>query len=133
MPNKIEAMSSVMEAVSSKLEEHGASQSAIFACTLALEELVTNIIKYGYDDADEHQIDVQLSINGGGFELTIVDDGHEFDPFQAPEPDINAPLEERGIGGLGIHFVRNLLDRYQYVRQDNRNIVTVGKALQEVG
>ena len=131
MPNNIEAMTPISEAITSKLEERGASQSAIFACSLALEELVTNIIKYGYDDDLEHEIDIELRVGDTDFELQITDDGHEFDPFQAPEPDIDAPLEERSIGGLGIHFVRNLVDRYQYSRQNEKNVVTIGKALHE--
>ena len=133
MPNTIEAITPVSEAITSKLEEHGASQSAIFACSLALEELVTNIIKYGYDDDQEHQIDIELRVGDTDFELQITDDGHEFDPFQAPEPDINAPLEERSIGGLGLYFVRNLMDRYQYSRLDGKNIVMVAKTLSETG
>lgn len=111
------------------LEEHGASGPAVFAANLAIEELVTNIVKYGYDDTDEHQIAVRLAIADGVLELQIQDDGHEFNPFDQPVPDTSLAAEERDIGGLGIHFIRNMLDSYRHEHRDGCNIVTVTKKL----
>lgn len=111
------------------LEEHGASGPVVFAANLAIEELVTNIVKYGYDDSDEHQIAVRLAIVEGIMELQIQDDGHDFNPFDQPVPDTSLAAEERDIGGLGIHFIRNMLDSYRHERRDGRNVVTVTKKL----
>lgn len=117
------------EAITEFLEQHAGSAETIFATNLAIEELVTNIIKYGYDDKEAHEIDIQLSVQDGSVHIEIRDDGHEFDPFDHPEPDTSLPAEERDIGGLGIHFVRNMLDSYNYRRVDGQNIVTLVKKL----
>lgn len=109
------------------LESQGAPPDVVFAADLAIEELVTNIIKYGYDDTASHEILVHLSLPEGNLVIRIEDDGHEFDPFDRPAPDIHAPIEEREIGGLGIHFVKNLLDTCEYRRANDRNIVTLTK------
>lgn len=129
MLNELDALAPVTEAVLGLLEQHNASPGATFACNLALEELITNIIKYGYDNEDPHQIAIRLIVDATHFELQITDDGHPFNPFDRPEPDTTLPIEEREIGGLGIHFIRNLLDTWHYERCDDRNIVTVRKAM----
>jgi len=129
MPNELGALEPLIERVVALLERCGADASAVFAANLALEELITNIIKYGYDDAERHVIRVRAEIDFGRFLLRISDDGHPFNPFDQPTPDTSLPIEERPIGGLGIHFVRNLLDEYRHEWRDGRNVVTVGKAL----
>ncbi len=130
MPNRFEALNPLMERITARLEAHGANAGAVYAANLALEELITNILKYGYDDAGEHRITVDLCVADGRFALTLADDGHPFDPFAQAAPDTSLPLEERPIGGLGIHFVRNLLDECRYEWRDGKNLVTVSKALQ---
>lgn len=111
------------------LEENAASAEAVFAANLAIEELVTNIIKYGYDDKEQHLIEMTLALENNVLSIEIRDDGHEFDPFDRPEPDTNLPAAERDIGGLGIHFVRKMLDSCAYHRRDGVNVVTVTKNL----
>lgn len=119
----------ISEAVTEFLESQTGSIDAIFAANLAIEELVTNIIKYGYDDQERHEISLGLSAENGSVKIEIRDDGHEFNPFDQPEPDTSLPADEREIGGLGIHFVRNMLDSYDYQRVDGQNIVTLSKKL----
>ncbi len=130
MPNRFEALSPLMESITTRLEALGANAGAVYAANLALEELITNILKYGYDDAGEHLIHVDLAVAEGRFTLTLVDDGHAFDPFAQAAPDTSLPIHERPIGGLGIHFVRNLLDECRYERREGKNVVTVSKVLQ---
>jgi sigma-B regulation protein RsbU (phosphoserine phosphatase) len=117
-----------------KLHEHlealgtdfGLSDEAVHACTLALEEVVTNIIKYGYDDEKEHSIEVTVSADvDGEIRLTIRDDGKPFNPLDAVEPDTRSPLPDRPVGGLGIHIVRKVMDDVRYERRDGRNILTL--------
>ncbi len=127
--NSFSELPALSEGATGFLEANGASAPAVFAANLAIEELVTNIVKYGYDDAGEHCIAVRLSISDGILELQIEDDGHAFNPFDQPVPDTSLAAEERDIGGLGIHFIRNMLDSYAHERRDGRNVVTVTKKL----
>jgi serine/threonine-protein kinase RsbW len=127
LQNDFSELPATAEKVAEFLESQGASPDIIFAADLAIEEIVTNIIKYGYDDSGSHEILVRLSLPNGELKLEIEDGGHEFDPFDRPAPNIHASIEEREIGGLGIHFVKNLLDSCEYRRAGDRNIVTLTK------
>lgn len=129
MRNDFAELSTVADATTKFLEGNGAGPEVVFAANLAIEELVTNIIKYGYDDKDAHEIVIGLALRDGALHIEISDDGHEFNPFDQPEPDTTLPAEEREIGGLGIHFVRNMLDSCAYHREDGKNLVTITKKL----
>lgn len=96
---------------------------------MALDEMVSNSIKYGYDDAGQHEIAVSFSILDGILEAQIVDDGHEFDPFSQDEPDTTLGIEEREIGGLGLLLVKQLTDEHSYERRDGKNYVKIRKRL----
>lgn len=105
------------------LEDSGLCPEAVYRANLGLEELLTNIIKYGYDDEAEHRIAVRLEARPEALRLAIEDDGHRFDPRLAPAPRLDRPLSERRAGGLGIHLVLAMMDRVDYRRQDNRNVL----------
>jgi serine/threonine-protein kinase RsbW len=95
---------------------------------IAVEELVTNIVKYGYGPAAEPgRAGLTLSLDGDRLTLEIVDDSHEFDPFAAPDPDLDAPIEERRVGGLGLYLVKTLMDRALYRRDGARNVVEISR------
>ena len=125
--NDLRGISSAAARIDAFCAAHGLSPGIRFDVTLAIEELVTNTIGYGYDDGGEHSIDVVLRIEGDTLTVEIADDGRAFDPLQAPEPDLRAPLEERAVGGLGIYLVRKTMDGVAYRRQDGRNVVTLTK------
>ena len=125
--NDLRGISSAAARIDAFCAAHGLSPGIRFDVTLAVEELVTNTIGYGYDDGGEHSIDVVLRIEGDTLTVEIADDGRAFDPLQAPEPDLGAPLEERAVGGLGIYLVRKTMDGVAYRRQDGRNVVTLTK------
>ncbi len=93
--------------------------------TLILEELASNVVKYGFDDDTRHDIEISLWREDESFCALMVDDGRPFDPLSAGEPDLDADLEERGIGGLGIHLVRNMADGLDYERTEGRNRLTI--------
>ena len=88
---------------------------------VALDEVLTNIIKYGYTDDRAHEISIRLSVQDGELVAEIEDDGRPFDPLILPEPDVKAPLRERPVGGVGIHFVRKLMNEVSYRRLADRN------------
>ena len=111
------------------LEQHQPSPQALNLVLLAIEELVTNCIKYGYDDAGEHTIMVVLSIDDKNLTMNVIDDGHPFDPLAAPAPDLFLQVEDRSIGGLGIHLLRRLADHMAYERRDGSNRLTLTKRM----
>jgi anti-sigma regulatory factor (Ser/Thr protein kinase) len=103
------------------LAEHQASTDASYLVSLAIEELVTNCIKYGYRDTAEHVIDIVLSVTDGALSVEVIDDGQPFNPLDAPPPDLSLALEKRRIGGLGLHLLRELADDVRYERRDGTN------------
>lgn len=96
---------------------------------LALEEWVVNVISYAYTDQAEHAITIRLWRDQHELLCVIDDDGRPFDPTAQAEADTTLALEHRRIGGLGIHFIRNTMDRFTYRREDGRNIVSMAKRL----
>lgn len=101
------------------------SPTARNAFDLALVEWVTNVISYAYEDAGEHWIVIRFLVGAGQARAEVEDDGREFNPLTRPPVDTNAPLEQRGIGGLGVHLVRQLMDSVAYRREADRNILTM--------
>jgi anti-sigma regulatory factor (Ser/Thr protein kinase) len=122
---------SELEPLAQELEAFGAANglpaSTVFALNLALEETVTNIISYGYDDEGPHVIEVELTVQGNVVSASVADDGRAFDPLARSTPDITAPIEEREVGGLGVLLVRKLMDEVTYARVDGRNRLTFRK------
>lgn len=98
-----------------------------FALSLALDELVTNVIVYGYDDGAEHEIVVALSMAGDTVVVEMEDDARPFDPTQGTAVDLSADPQHREIGGLGLHFVRRTMDEMVYRRSGGRNHLRMEK------
>jgi sigma-B regulation protein RsbU (phosphoserine phosphatase) len=94
---------------------------------IVLDELLNNIISYGYNDEDEHEIEIEVELRGERLILIISDDGIPFNPFKNEPVDIMVSVEEREIGGLGVHLVKTLMDEYEYNRQIDKNIITLIK------
>jgi sigma-B regulation protein RsbU (phosphoserine phosphatase) len=94
---------------------------------IVFDELLNNVISYAYKDDEEHIIVINASLRGERLVVTITDDGEPFNPFGKNPPDTMLSLEERSLGGLGIHLVKNLMDEYDYKRNVNKNIITLIK------
>ncbi|MDD2558511.1 MAG: SpoIIE family protein phosphatase [Desulfuromonadaceae bacterium] len=107
----------------------GWSDSLVTKLNLILEEWLVNVMSYAYPEGETHEIELRLWKNAEELRIEVRDSGIPFDPTIAAEPDINLPLEERGIGGLGLHFIRSNLDQWSYARVDEQNIVTMIKKL----
>ena len=123
LANRMDELPRLDREAAAFLETVGAPPAAGYAVSLALEELVTNIIKYGYDDAAGHEIGVDLAWNDGELRLTVRDDGHPFDPLSAPAPDLDLPVDERPVGGLGLHLVRQFFPEARYRREGECNVL----------
>src|SRR5262245_49078490 len=127
LKNKVSELDGLSQTLREFGQRHGLASKVIHDLNLAMEEILTNIISYGYTDNREHEVKVRLSAQLGEVSVEIEDDGQPFNPLEAPEPDITKPLEERKIGGLGIHLVRNVMDGLEYKRQGERNLLTIKK------
>ena len=123
---------SEIERLSKLIEDFGKinnlSPKIIFDVNLTLDELITNIISYGYEDEDEHEIIITIWLNENELKLKLVDDGLPFNPLTIQEPDhLTQTLDDRPIGGLGIYLVRKLMDDIDYKREKNKNILLMTK------
>ena len=96
-----------------------------YAVRLAVEELLTNCIKFTRQEPYSDDVDVLLEVGVEGILLRLEYEGPDFDPRDAPVPDVGAPLAERPLGGLGLYLVQNMVDDLEYARIDGRNRVDV--------
>ena len=99
-----------------------------FKVKLLLDELCTNVINYAHDDGEVHEFSVELVSDDESVRFEIIDSGRPFNPLvEAPEPDTGAALDDRRIGGLGVYFVKTMVDEARYRREDGRNCLTLVK------
>jgi anti-sigma regulatory factor (Ser/Thr protein kinase) len=109
----------------------GLSEKTIFRSKLALDELFTNIISYGYTNNDEHWIEITVSHENETLILRIEDEGIFFNPTENERTGLECSLEECEIGGLGIHITKHFMDDISYQRCGNKNVVTLKINLRE--
>ena len=94
---------------------------------LAVEEAVVNVINYAYPEGTEGEIFIDSATSPSALTFTITDSGKPFDPTARGEVDINAGVEERPVGGLGIHLVRKIMDVVRYERRGGKNVLILTK------
>ncbi|MEA4925229.1 MAG: LytS/YhcK type 5TM receptor domain-containing protein [Syntrophomonadaceae bacterium] len=127
LKNKIEEIPPLAQAIENFAAVHNLPEKAIFQVNLALEELLTNTISYGYAGGEEHEIIIKVVLDDETLILEIRDDGLPFNPLQIPAPDLSRDIEDRPIGGLGMHLVRNMMDELEYRREANYNVLIMTK------
>ncbi len=110
-------------------EAHGVPTRARFELQLALDEVLTNVISYAFADAGPHTIIVRFAASNGEVVIEVEDDGRPFNPLDVPTPDVAQSIEERPIGGLGIHLVRRVTDGLEYYREGDKNRLVMRKAI----
>ena len=125
--NQLSELEPLAMRVEEFVEDHGLPPKTAQEINLCLDEVVTNIVSYGYDDKNEHVIDVRIALDQGQLKIEIEDDARAFDPLQAADPDVTKPIEERSIGGLGVFFVRKLMTHTAYEREGGKNKLVLGK------
>jgi len=108
--------------------EHGLPPETVFHINLALDEIVTNVIAHGFEDCDRHEIVVRLTLDVDHVLVEVEDDGLPFNPLDAPTPNLDLDIEDRPVGGLGIHFVQSVMDGVEYCRRDGHNILRMTKS-----
>ena len=110
------------------LVSRGIAEHHTHFARLVIDEVVSNCVKYGYRDSCEHHIEIEIAHEADLLLVSIIDDGHPFNPLEHPEPDTSLPIEQREIGGLGIHLLRKMADRIEYERIEGRNRLTLLKS-----
>jgi len=101
-----------------------ATPKDLAALQLVLEEAVTNIIEHGYTDGGPHTFTIVLdATTPDRVIVTVIDDAPAYDPLARPEVDVSVPLDQRPVGGLGVHLMKRLSHAARYERRDGRNIL----------
>ncbi|MEQ8394860.1 ATP-binding protein [Thalassobaculum sp.] len=124
--SRLEELTRLAAEIEAFAETHALPPRAAMHLDLAVEEIVSNAINYGFADMAEREdaIELSLTLEGDGVDIRIADRGRPFDPLsQAPEPDTEATIEERSVGGLGIHIVKTVMTGLRYTRIDDRNVL----------
>ncbi len=110
-------------------EENALPEGVRRDLNVALDELVANSLSHGRTERDDGSVVVEVQLDQDRVTVTLTDDGTPFDPFKQAAPDTTLSVEERPIGGLGIHLVRELMDDVSYQRRDGHNVVVLVKQL----
>lgn len=127
LTNDISTIPQLSEFLDLFFEEVGIDMELCMSLNLAMEEAVVNVIDYAYPQGTSGTVDISALADGDAVAFVITDSGIPFDPTAAKEVDTTLPLEERQIGGLGIHLIRKIMDDVSYERRDNKNILTLRK------
>jgi anti-sigma regulatory factor (Ser/Thr protein kinase) len=129
LSNRLSALPAALDRLESLLSDEKLPVETIGELRLVAEEGLSNIIRYAYEGSEEQGIEVTLSCDGGEVRIELRDQGKPFNPVETPAPNLEAPLEERPEGGLGIHLMRELTDEMSYVRRGSSNILTLTRRL----
>ena len=125
LKNRAQELESLQKILERFADSYGLTAQCKFQLNLVLEEIFTNITCYGFSDAGDHFIQVNLSCDAGTLTVCVEDDGKPFNPVSAKDPDLECKLEDRKIGGLGIHLIKKLANDINYERCGNKNVLTI--------
>lgn len=129
LDNDIEQVPTLADFVDQVCEEVGIDLAVAIQMNLAMEEAVVNVMSYAYPEETEGHVTIEATDADHVLTFTITDSGKPFDPTAKAEVDTTLSAEERPIGGLGIHLVRQLMDSVNYERSDGKNILTLRKKI----
>ena len=127
LKNDIGQVSLLPAFVEDAVKASGLNPEVTDSLTLAIEEAVVNVIDYAYPEGVAGEVDIDAATTDKALIFTITDKGKPFDPTSRGEVDINAGVEERPIGGLGIHLVRQIMDDVRYERRGDKNVLILTK------
>ncbi|WP_294744094.1 ATP-binding protein [uncultured Prevotella sp.] len=129
LPNDVKQVPLLAEFIDGICEAAEVDMMLTMQLNLAIEEAVVNVMNYAYPAGTEGTVCIDAQMSNGVLQFVISDSGAPFDPTARAEVDTTLSAEERGIGGLGIHIVRQIMDSIDYKRVDGRNVLTLGKKL----
>jgi len=110
-------------------KENKLTEKTVHDIQMALDELLTNIVNYGYEDSDEHKIDVRFGINDDAVRVEIIDDSKPYNILEKENPDISLSVEDKPIGGLGIFLIKKLMSNVDYYTKEGKNHLVMTKEL----
>ena len=131
MRNDLKEITTVMTAFEGFAVQHDVPKPVIVKFKIIFDDLLNNIVSYGFADDGDHEVDVKMELLGKQLTVTVSDDGIPFNPLSKETPDIEAAIEDREMGGLGNHIIRALTDEVFYQRHIDRNILTMVKNINE--
>jgi anti-sigma regulatory factor (Ser/Thr protein kinase) len=125
LANKTEELVTLSQWISDVASEYDLPGKTVFALDLALTEAVTNVLSYAFVDDERHEVEISIAITEAAVTAKITDDGQPFDPLKTKPAQRPASLDEAGVGGLGIHLIRNYASACRYRRENGHNILTL--------
>jgi serine/threonine-protein kinase RsbW len=130
-PGRFDSLAAIGEFVASAAEAAGLDACAIYAVQLAVDEACSNIIEHAYGAEEQGDIECTYHIQSDGLTVVLRDYGRPFNPADVPDPDTKACLEDRPTGGLGLYFIRQLMDQVHFeFAPDSGNVLTMIKRRQ---
>ena len=122
---KLSAVRGLAQMVEKFGDANGLPDQKIYLINLALDELITNTVSYGLRGVSEPMIEIAVRLQIAVLALTVVDNGQQFDPTQDTNPDLSSAIDDRPIGGLGLHLIKSFADRMEYEYVDGKNRLTL--------
>ena len=129
LPNDIETIPQLNEFIDGFCEQRDIDNDITMSLNLAIEEAVVNVMNYAYPEGTVGYVDIDVEADDNYVTFVISDTGKPFNPTQKDEVNIALSVEERPIGGLGIHLVRQIMDSINYERTDGKNVLTLRKKI----
>jgi len=127
-PARFDSLAAISEFVTRAAEAAGLDARAVYAVQLAVDEACANIIEHAYGGEGRGDIECTCRVNENGLTVILRDYGRPFNPTSVPEPDLYASLEDRKIRGLGLYFIRQLMDQVRFeFTADSGNVLTMVK------
>ena len=127
LDNDLRELAGVASKIDRFCEARDLEPQVAYAVNLSVDEILTNTISYAYDDDETHRIELVVRVDDGVLVVVIEDDSAAFDVTAETQPELDASLSERDIGGLGLFLVHQMMDGVEYQRRDGRNVVTLTK------
>ncbi|MBD2164609.1 ATP-binding protein [Calothrix membranacea FACHB-236] len=125
LPGTLDSLGAIAKYVMEAAQTAGLDKKATYKLRLAVDEIASNIIIHGYEEAHlEGEIDVSADIDESRLTIIIEDTGAKYDPYETvavEEEQLKKPLDERPIGGLGVYLAIQGVDKYLFERVGNRN------------
>ena len=127
VPARYDRIKQVCDFVEAAADGAGLDETSKFHCQMAVDEACTNIIEHGYEGEDRGQIEAVCSAAPGVLRIELRDQARPFDINKVPEPRLNVPLEESTVGGLGVHFIKKMMDEVTFSREIGTNRLVMVK------